>query len=334
MDDPEHSDDKPKYRLAVAILLKSDFPDQVGDVELYDPEFLPTDCKAPEMLGLRVLPANEHFQRPANKPTLFFPLSANRWHVGNVLEVNWCATMSNQMIIFSNSLDVENQDQKLAERFFDIDPKVDLESLLPGICESLDSIIRLEFFREQFDDFDPLHGYHFPRRHRCKWQLPPAGWLKLNFSSKARDRVSPADYGGILRNEYGNMIATYSCSLSELADATVANAEALRVGMRLLEDVPGGVKQLVMEGTDLSVARWANSWPEPPEKVKEAVDDILKVVARIKTVIYHVYEKANEAAIASAKEGATSEDRRVWISSEIRGKWAKNLAKLTIKGSG
>ncbi|KAI6698943.1 hypothetical protein NL676_019062 [Syzygium grande] len=48
----------------------------------------------------------------------------------------------------------------------------------------------------------------------------------------------------------------------------------------------------------------------------------------------HVYEKANEAAIVSAKEGATSEDRRVWISSEIRGKWAKNLAKLTIKGFG
>ncbi|KAI6698942.1 hypothetical protein NL676_019061 [Syzygium grande] len=127
------------------------------------------------MLGLRVLPANEHFQRPADKPTLLFPLSANRWHVGNVLE-------------------------------------------------------RLEFFREQFDDFDPLHGYHFHRRHCCKWQPPPAGWLKLNFSSKARDGVSPAGYGGILRNENGNMIATYSCSLGELVDATVANAEALRVG--------------------------------------------------------------------------------------------------------
>ncbi|KAL3752943.1 hypothetical protein ACJRO7_000354, partial [Eucalyptus globulus] len=177
-----------------------------------------------------------------------------------------------------------------------------------------------EFFWRQFEDLGQLSGYRFPRQHRCEWKPPPEGWLKLNFSGKARDGVSPAGCGGILRDEYKDVVATYSCSLGELADATVANAEALRMGMRLLDDVPGGVKQLVVEGTDLSVVRWASSGPEPPEKVKEAVDDILEVMARIETVIYHVYEEANEAAIALAKEGATSQDRRVWISSKIRGK--------------
>ncbi|KAL3752945.1 hypothetical protein ACJRO7_000356, partial [Eucalyptus globulus] len=176
-----------------------------------------------------------------------------------------------------------------------------------------------EFFWEQFEEYGQLEAYRFPREHRCEWQPPPEGWLKLNFSGKARDGVSPAGCGGILRDEYEDVIATYSCSLGELGDAMVANAEALRMGMRLLEDVPGGVKQLVVEGTDLSVVRWVSTWPEPPEKVKEAVDDILEVVERIETVIYHVYEKANEAAIALAEEGATSQDRRVWISSEISG---------------
>ncbi|KAL3752962.1 hypothetical protein ACJRO7_000371 [Eucalyptus globulus] len=185
----------------------------------------------------------------------------------------------------------------------------------------MDSICSLleEFFREQSEDLGLLNGYRFPWQHRCEWQLPTEGWLKLNFSGKARNGVLPAGFGVILRDEYEDVVVTYSCSLGELADATVANAEALRMGMRLLEDVPGGVKQLVVEGTDLSVARWATSRLEPLEKVKEAVDDVLEALARMKMVIHRVYEEANEAAMVLAKEGATTQDRRVWISSKIRG---------------
>ncbi|KAF7848479.1 hypothetical protein BT93_L1915 [Corymbia citriodora subsp. variegata] len=320
-----------QYQLALVILLKRDFPDRIGDIELYDPAFLLVDRLALETLGLQVLPTNEHFPRPADKPTLFFLPSANIWHVGNLLEANWCTSRVNRMMILSNSLYAGNPDTEVADRcwhhqvysgilkkyarrfdiptnfhgylryifgylsfsFFDVDPIVDLDSLLPG------------------DEFGQMHGYRFPGPHRCEWQPPPEGWLKLNFSGKACDGVSPAGCGGILRDEYEDVVATYSCRLGELADATVANAEALRMGMRLLEDVPGGVKQLVVEGTDLSVVRWACSGPEPPEKVTEAVDDILDAVGRIKTVIYHVYEEANEAAIALAKEGTTLQDRLV-----------------------
>ncbi|KAF8041447.1 hypothetical protein BT93_A0138 [Corymbia citriodora subsp. variegata] len=325
-----------QYQLALVILLKRDFPDRIGDIELYDPVFSPVDCLALEMLGLQVLPTNEHFRRPADKPTLFFLPSANIWHVGNLLEANWCTSRANRMMILSNSLYARNPDPEVADRcwhhqvysgilkkyarrfdiptnfhgylryifgylsfsFFDVDPIVDLDSLLPASWRS-------SFGTSSSQEMN---------------SPPPEGWLKLNFSGKACDGVSPAGCGGILQDEYEDVVATYSCSLGELADATVANAEALRMGMRLLEDVPGGVKQLVVEGTDLSVVRWACSGPEPPEKVKEAVDDILEAVGRIKTVIYHVYEEANEAAIALAKEGTTLQDRRVWISSKIRGK--------------
>ncbi|KAL3752944.1 hypothetical protein ACJRO7_000355, partial [Eucalyptus globulus] len=158
-----------QYQLALTILLKRDFPNRIRDIELYDPAFSPADRLALEMLGLRVLPANEHFRRPADKPTLFFLPSANIWHVGNLLEANWCASRSNRMMILSNSLYPGNPDPELANQcwhhrvytgilskyarrfdiptdfhgyhryifgylsfnFFDVDPNVDLDSLLP-----------------------------------------------------------------------------------------------------------------------------------------------------------------------------------------------------------
>ena len=44
-----------QYQLAIALLLKHDFSNWIGEVEVYDPMFSPSDCMALEELGCKVL---------------------------------------------------------------------------------------------------------------------------------------------------------------------------------------------------------------------------------------------------------------------------------------
>ncbi|KAH7852411.1 hypothetical protein Vadar_024459 [Vaccinium darrowii] len=93
-----------QYQLAFIILLKRDFSDWIGGVEMFDPIMSPADCKVVEMFGFRVLTVNEQCKRQVEKPTLFFLPYLDNDLVGNLLEANWCPTRLNKMVVLSNSL--------------------------------------------------------------------------------------------------------------------------------------------------------------------------------------------------------------------------------------
>ena len=147
-----------QYQLAIALLLKHDFSNWIGEVEVYDPMFSPSDCMALEELGCKVLSVNEHCRREVTKPTLFFMPYAERTHKLNVMDANWCPSKINRMILLSVITSGNNEScnhfhavtkyksefrisplsedhwifTNFAWTFFNVEPELDMETLFPG----------------------------------------------------------------------------------------------------------------------------------------------------------------------------------------------------------
>jgi hypothetical protein len=96
---------EPHRQLAVAILLRQDFPQWIGGIEVYDPIFSPSDIVVLKELGCDVITTNEWCRRSINKPTLFYLPYFEFDLLGNLLAVNWSPSQVNQMIILGNTLD-------------------------------------------------------------------------------------------------------------------------------------------------------------------------------------------------------------------------------------
>ncbi|KAJ7980383.1 Protein SENSITIVITY TO RED LIGHT REDUCED like [Quillaja saponaria] len=90
-----------QFQLAIALLLKRDF-DWIGEIEVFDPMFSPSDSLVLKKLGCNVLLVNEECRRKVEKPTLFFMPNHDPMHMGNLLEANWWPSRINNMILLSN----------------------------------------------------------------------------------------------------------------------------------------------------------------------------------------------------------------------------------------
>ncbi|GFS29575.1 hypothetical protein Acr_00g0007250 [Actinidia rufa] len=109
----------------------------------------------------------------------------------------------------------------------------------------------------------------------------------------------PAGFGGIFRDEHKNCLVMYSGHLGEV-DSVVANAEALRQGLRCLQFM-SPVRKLIVEGDELNVIRWVNAGPDPPLSIAEVLFEISTSLVGIETLIHYVYEEANSSAVELAQ---------------------------------
>ncbi|KAK2992905.1 hypothetical protein RJ640_024059 [Escallonia rubra] len=159
-----------QYQLAIALLLRQDFAEWIGGIEVFDPRLSPADIIALNELGCEVLLINEYCTRKVNRPTLFFMPYTVLCLVGNLLGSNWCPSQINQMIVLTNRISdtvpmlkrskkfkdtlgymkaiskyakevqikanygssVANVFYDFAWHFYDVDPPVDMDMLLCG----------------------------------------------------------------------------------------------------------------------------------------------------------------------------------------------------------
>ncbi|KAK6929849.1 SRR1-like domain [Dillenia turbinata] len=153
------------YQLALALLLKQDFSDWIGEIEVYDPVFSPVDCGVFQEFRCNVLPVNEYGRRKVTRPTLFFLPHAYPCLRASLLEANWCPSQINQMVLLMDSFEAAREykvqvprgktmyevlREALSEytrefeietpwfmlhensfQFFNVEPELDMDSLLP-----------------------------------------------------------------------------------------------------------------------------------------------------------------------------------------------------------
>ncbi|KAK7831029.1 protein sensitivity to red light reduced 1 [Quercus suber] len=322
-----------QYQLAIALLLKNDFSTWIGEIEVFDPMFSPCDCLVMDELGCKVLSVNEQCRREVKKPTLFYTPYAERCHISNVLDANWCPSQINTMILLCVCPGQHHFDfikKPIFKMFMFVYDEGQFSKEIrrkQGIMKNKflkkqGDYIHLRncgefFFSETFlwnDDFEECRDidYRIPRRHRCLWQPPHTGWIKLNFSGKGHDKNSPAGFGGIFRNKFEDRMVVYSGNLGE-ADTTVASVEGLKQGLRCLQYMPP-VRRLVVEGNDPSVTRWVSkNGIEPPMKIREDLLEIFDLFRNMDIVVYDVYEEANSLAIELANRGSKLHNLRIWV---------------------
>ncbi|XP_059309979.1 protein SENSITIVITY TO RED LIGHT REDUCED 1-like [Lycium ferocissimum] len=84
-----------QFQLAVVLLLKRDFSNWIGNIEIYDPVMSPSDITVFKELGLEVLTVDENCKRKAQRPTLFYMPSPYYYLIGNLLGANWSSSCLN-----------------------------------------------------------------------------------------------------------------------------------------------------------------------------------------------------------------------------------------------
>ncbi|XP_057332573.1 SRR1-like protein isoform X1 [Microplitis mediator] len=92
-----------KHQLAALLTIKSRYQ---CPVYLYDPVFYPEEIEVLELLGLSIIPVNEHAQRKVNNDTLtlFYMPHVYKGLIANCVNANWGLNLNN-CIFFTNSFE-------------------------------------------------------------------------------------------------------------------------------------------------------------------------------------------------------------------------------------
>ena len=125
---------------------------------------------------------------------------------------------------------------------------------------------------------------------------------KLNFDGSAHGNLGVAGVGGIIRNDIGKPILSYS-GLAGFTLANVAVLLAIRIGLREAKRL--NLHNLIIEGDSFCAIQWALGDAKPPWKVAGVVGEIFNLVKSIQLFFSHIGRSANTEADSLAKEGAS-----------------------------
>ncbi|XP_055817952.1 protein SENSITIVITY TO RED LIGHT REDUCED 1-like isoform X2 [Solanum dulcamara] len=315
-----------QFQLAVALLLKRDFSNCIGNIEIYDPCMSPADIIVFEKLGLKVLTIDENCKKRVQRPTMFYMPNPYCYLVGNLLGANWSSSCLSQISLLTNSfcetlsqmqrtshnletalrleriLDVtteiaiktsKNQiyaslfSTEIAWHFFDVDPNIDIDIDKPG-CYWLDMQRHLEeeFLVDMEKDI-------------------MTSWIKLNIYGIGTKGDQPGRYSGIFKDEKGKCFDRYRGNI-DVEDNVIAGLEALKIGLAgCVEGMPIAQK-LIVESDDVILVHYVNGLPEPNDTAMHMVSEIFDLLKRLTCAVYHIYEEANEAARDLALRGECS----------------------------
>ncbi|KAJ0981314.1 hypothetical protein J5N97_009569 [Dioscorea zingiberensis] len=328
---------QPQFQFALALLLREEVDIlRIGEIQVYDPKITPVDANVIRSFGCTVLSVNEFARRRVENPTIIFLPFAWYNQVANLLEVNWSSSRLKNLIILGVSMHNWNgtydepyyemfhidETEKLTanDRWFPTLDKirVDHEDAKPSgdwIRKLRDRMQR--FYLQQFapnqkwkNNFHGENVSRAPSRYLKTWSIPQAGWIKLNFDGYGNESYG---YGGILCNDDGEILLSYAGPMPSAntnhdnhKGTIAAQVEGLRQGVRCFKQLLSlsyDDHKLIIEGSALSVVRWANAVAPPPHTFEEAFKEMCVMLEETNCLVYHIYPEANDKACELAKLG-------------------------------
>ncbi|OIT29498.1 PREDICTED: uncharacterized protein LOC109211267 [Nicotiana attenuata] len=149
-----------QFQLAIVLLLKRDFSNLIGNIEVYDPAMSPADIIVFKELGIEVLTIDENCKRQVQKPTMFYMPYPNYNLIGNLLGANWSSSCINQIFLLTNSFrstlnlirqcDFSGETVQRLERILGFTTEIDIQTSYDMMYISLFSVFSWHFF-----DVDP-----------------------------------------------------------------------------------------------------------------------------------------------------------------------------------
>ncbi|KAH0714551.1 hypothetical protein KY284_007456 [Solanum tuberosum] len=308
-----------QFQLAVALLLKRDFFNWIGNIEIYDPCLSPADIIVFEKLDLKVLTIDENCKRRVQRPTMFYMPYPHCYLIGNLLGVNWSSSCLSQIYLLTNSfrstlsdmprisqlletvlrlerilhftaeIDIQTSDDKMyadvfsgfSWHFFDVDPNIHIDIDKLG-CYWLDMQRHLEEELLEYMEKDIMTSMLF-----AEFLGDHRGLRRL------RCNLVPPPPGWIKLNIYG--IGT--------KDNVIAGLEALKIGLAGCVEGRPNAQKLIVESDNVILVHYVNGLFEPNETTMHRLKGIFDLLKRITCAVYHIYEETNETARDLALRG-------------------------------
>jgi ribonuclease HI len=148
--------------------------------------------------------------------------------------------------------------------------------------------------------------------HVAKWSKPPPCSVKVNTDGAYEPGAGTGATGAIIRRADGSFMTASARRLASLDSALMAEAEALRDGVRLL---PQDLDMRVIMETDSQelVALWHARKKTRPA-ISAILHDIDDLAARfVSFSVTHVRSSANNAAHVCAKNAPVTDVAVVWV---------------------
>ncbi|XP_060185532.1 protein SENSITIVITY TO RED LIGHT REDUCED 1-like [Lycium barbarum] len=193
-----------QFQLAVVLLLKRDFPNWIGNIEIYDPGMSPADIIVFKELGLEVLTIDENCKRRAQIPTIFYMPNLYYYLIGNLLGANWSSSCLNQIFLLTNSF--RDTLTNLPQCCRIVETRLRLERILDftteiGIKTSDNQMYHNLFsgFAWHFFDVDPNIDIDKPG---CYW-LDIQRYLEEEFEEDMQSDMNSKQFAEILGNHRG-----------------------------------------------------------------------------------------------------------------------------------
>lgn len=162
----------------------------------------------------------------------------------------------------------------------------------------------------------PLRGL---RKYRKSGTQTQPGWIKLNFDAYGYGFYG---YGGFLSNNEGEVLLSYAGPAKELntnfgndKDIIAAQMEGLRQGVQCFKQLmPNSCDDanLIIEGSALTVTRWANCLVPPPHNFVKVFKEMAEMLKGTNCIVEYIYTEANTKANELAKLGSTLPQFNLW----------------------
>jgi len=130
-----------------------------------------------------------------------------------------------------------------------------------------------------------------------QWQMPEAGSLKINVDGAYSQEPSTGATGAVLRDSSGNFFPASARWLDSLGSALLAEAEALRDGVRL---IPGGTRERIILKTDSQelASLWNNRRMHRSE-IAAILEDVEEMASNF--ISFQVLHKFCSSLVRSAR---------------------------------
>lgn len=94
-----------------------------------------------------------------------------------------------------------------------------------------------------------MRGVSRAKKRLVNWIIPPLGFCKFNVDGTARGKPGPTGIGGVLHDDRGRMLATFSESVG-LMESNEAELRAIRRALQIWSGFRSGNLVIESDSTD------------------------------------------------------------------------------------
>jgi hypothetical protein len=131
-------------------------------------------------------------------------------------------------------------------------------------------------------------------KKESRWQKPPAGFVKINTDGAFLSGTLSGATGSVIRREDGSSVTAMARQLPSVASALVAEAEARRDGIRLLQ--PSPQQRVILETDSLELL---TLWGSRDSHRSEVTPILRDTVQALITVVLGCSHKTNRKCCSS-----------------------------------